>query len=218
MFTGLVEEIGAVKSVVHLGGGRRISFEASKITSDLKIDDSVSVNGVCQTVVSKLNSEFVVETIEETVSKTTLGSFVPGKRVNLERAITLSSRLGGHIVQGHVDTTGTVLKVEMLSTGKNIWIEFPKKFEQYIVATGSITIDGVSLTAARVETGKFMVSIIPHSWKNTTLSELKPGIKVNLEFDILGKYLEKLFLLNKIGTNIDKNISNLNFYLSQPDI
>lgn len=218
MFTGLIEEIGAIRSVAPLGYGRRITVEAKKIIDGLKIDDSVSINGVCQTVVSISGYLFTVEAVEETLSKTTLGALKSNSRVNLERALTLSTRLGGHLVQGHVDTTGVVHLIEKLSAGTNIWFSYDISFDKYLVPTGSICIDGVSLTTARVEQGRFMVSLIPHTLKSSTLSELKHGSKVNLEFDIIGKYIEKLLNSNNSGTVIDKKNSILNNFISQPMI
>lgn len=192
MFTGLVEETGVVRAVRPQGGGRRLTIEARRVMDDLKIDDSVAVNGCCQTVVARTETTFDVEAIEETLAKTTLGEFAAGRRVNLERAMQLGGRLGGHLVQGHVDCRGTVLAVEELSTSHNIHVEFPAEFARYVIPVGSICIDGISLTVARRDENRLMVSIIPHTWKETTIGELRPGAAVNLEFDLVGKYVESI--------------------------
>jgi riboflavin synthase len=141
MFTGIIEEIGKIKSIMPRAGSIRITVEARKVTNDLKIDDSVSLNGACQTVIQKSNTEFTVEAVEETLRKTTLGKFRPGKKINLERAMKLGDRLGGHMVQGHVDCIGSVETIQSEVTGKLLRIEFPSEFSKYIVPLGSICID-----------------------------------------------------------------------------
>ncbi len=213
MFTGLIEEIGVIKSIRSIGGGKKITVEANKILDDLKIDDSVALNGACQTVVAINGNQFDVEAVEETLIKTTLSGFISGKKINLERAAKLGDRLGGHLVQGHVDTVGTVSSIEKLSTGVLIWISFDRQFDKYMVNTGSICIDGVSLTSARVESSRFMVSIIPHTFKMTTLSMLSPGDKVNLEFDIIGKYIDKMISIKQN----EESISFWDNYKDQPE-
>jgi len=211
MFTGLIEEIGTVKAVKPLGGGLRLCIKADKIMEELKIDDSVALNGVCQTIVSLTQDTFDVEAVEETLRKTTFKNLRPGNRVNLERALKLSSRLGGHIVQGHVDCVGRVHSIQKERTGVNVWISYPTDFMKYIVNTGSICINGVSLTSARVERDRFMVSIIPHTWEVTLFKEMKPAMEVNLEFDILGKYIERIMNVGK--TNNDNTLDR---YIDQP--
>lgn len=214
MFTGLIEEIGKIKGIHSLGGGKRISVSASKIMDDLKIDDSVSINGACQTVVSLGSDYFEVEAVEETLAKTTLGALRNGAKVNLERAAKVGDRLGGHIVQGHIDTTGVVKSIEKQLTGIHLWIDFPIEFSKYAVQHGSICIDGVSLTIARLRKNMAMISVIPHTWSVTSLALLNNGSKVNLEFDILGKYIENFMLQRN-----DKRVgdSSLNQYITQPD-
>lgn len=216
MFTGLIEEVGTVKSIISIGGGKRITIAANKIMNDVKIDDSVAVNGTCQTVVKVNGNEFQVEAIEETLKKTTLGSFKIGEKVNLERAAQLGSRLGGHLVQGHVDCTGTVLSISEKATEVQIWIEFPQEFQKYIIPVGSIAVNGVSLTVAQVRNNSFMLTIIPHTWKVTILYMLKPGSKVNLEFDLIGKYIENMLKYGKSGDNMQKK-SGMEQYIDQPD-
>ena len=190
MFTGLIEEIGTIKTIRPIGGGKRITVQANKIMDDLKIDDSVALNGACQTVVSRTGDTFDVEAVEETLRKSTLGKFTPGKKINLERAAKLGDRMGGHLVQGHVDCTGHILSIQPEAAGKLVWISFPGEFNRYIVPVGSICI--VSLTVAKIEGTKFMVSVIPHTWELTMMRELKSGTEVNLEFDMIGKYVERM--------------------------
>ena len=199
MFTGLVEETGVVRSVRPFGRGRRLTIEAVRVMDDLKIDDSVAVNGCCQTVVARTDNTFDVEAIEETLAKTTLGSFSAGRRVNLERAMQLGGRLGGHLVQGHVDCRGVVDSIDELEASHNIWVEFPDEFSRYVIPVGSICIDGISLTVARKDNNRLMVSIIPHTWKETTIGELRSGSEVNLEFDLIGKYVESILAHGREG-------------------
>jgi riboflavin synthase len=194
MFTGLIEEIGVVRAVQPQGTGLRLVVEARKIMNDVKIDDSVSINGACQTVVACTSTTFTVDTVRETLAKTTLTLFSVGKRVNLERAMQLGARLGGHLVQGHVDTRGSVVSVESQQGSWLLTVQFPEEFTRYVIPVGSICIDGVSLTAARVQANTLTVAVIPHTWKSTTLAELVPGAAVNLEFDVIGKYIERMLL------------------------
>ncbi len=208
MFTGLIEELGEISAIRPIGGGKRISVKASKIMDDLKIDDSVALNGACQTVVARSEHHFEVEAVEETLRKSTLGQFRPGMKINLERAARLGDRMGGHLVQGHVDTIGTVANIHKESAGILVWVSYPTEFDKYVIPTGSVTIDGISLTSARVEGYKFMVSVIPHTWKVTNLNNIRIGAYVNLEFDVIGKYLDKLLKGNKP--------SSLDQYIDQP--
>ncbi len=208
MFTGLIEEIGEISAIRPIGAGKRISVKASKILDDLKIDDSVALNGACQTVVTVSGNQFEVEAVEETLRKSSLGQFRPGMKINLERAARLGDRLGGHLVQGHVDTIGTIANIHKESAGILVWVSYPKEFDKYVIPTGSITIDGISLTSARVEGYKLMVSVIPHTWKVTNLNNIRIGSYVNLEFDVIGKYVDKLLKGNKP--------SSLEQYIDQP--
>jgi riboflavin synthase len=192
MFTGLIEEIGTIKAISPLGGGKTIEVSAKKILDDVKVDDSVSIEGVCQTVVSVASTSFVVEAVEETLRKTNFNKLSIGKKVNLERAMRLNDRLGGHLVQGHADCTGTIRQIRRETTGILIQVAYPSEYAKYLVRTGSVCVNGVSLTIARLDGGSFTVSIIPHTFNNTSFQFLKNGDSVNLEFDIIGKYLEKL--------------------------
>ncbi len=191
MFTGLIEEVGKISAVAQRGRARILTVKSNKLINEIKIGDSVAVNGVCLTVFEKLADCFKVEAVEETIKKTTLGSLKNGDFVNLELSLKLDERLGGHIVLGHVDSTGTIKSIKKL---KNSWIfeiEFPREFEKYIIPEGSIAVDGISLTVAELDGNRFRVSIIPFTWENTNLKFRKVGDKVNLEFDFLGKYVER---------------------------
>lgn len=192
MFTGIVEEIGNVKAIRVRGDGMRIEIVAKKVVRGLKVDNSVSVNGTCLTVVSRTRGSFSLDAVKETLRKTSLGGLRSGSEVNLERAVTLHQRLGGHLVQGHVDTPGTVLKRTNLKTSWMYTIGFPKRFRKYLIPVGSIAVDGVSLTVARLFADRFVVAIIPFTFENTIFHEYSAGSKVNLEFDIVGKYIESL--------------------------
>ncbi len=195
MFTGLVEEIGTVKNVKPLGGGLKITIAAQKVIEDFQIGDSINVNGTCQTVVKFTKDQFEVEAVEETLKKTNLGKLKLNEKVNLERSLTLNKRLGGHFVTGHVDTTGKILNIKELSTSYLVDISYPKEFNKYLINVGAIAIDGISLTVANFDEEKFTVSIIPHTWKVTNLADRTIGSEINLEFDVLGKYVARL--LNK---------------------
>ena len=192
MFTGLIEEIGSISSKRSIGNGLRFGVRANKIMDGLAIGDSVNINGVCQTVVAISGNIFEFDTVEETLRKTTLATFVQSTAVNLERALLVSARLGGHFVLGHVDCTGTIININKLSTGYEVSVQFPTEFERYIIPVGSIAVDGVSLTVAELHNNIFKVAIIPHSWCETIFGTSRVGNTVNLEFDVLGKYVEKM--------------------------
>ncbi len=192
MFTGIIQDVGTVSAVKKVGGGIRISLQAPQSARELKVDDSVSVNGVCQTVIQKRGIGFTVEAVEETLSKTTLGALTVSTRVNLELPVRLQDRLGGHLVQGHVDCVGTIGNVQKKASSWLITVHFPEEFDRYVIPVGSIAIDGISLTVASTTPGSLTVSIIPHTLEKTTLASARTGGKVNLEFDLLGKYIEKM--------------------------
>jgi riboflavin synthase len=192
MFTGLVEEKGNLKEKIKTGDGYRFKFVAVKVMEDLKIGSSISVNGCCLTVVEKDNNTFAVDTIEETLKKTNLGSLSKGDNVNLERPLKADDRLGGHFVLGHIDTTGIVEDVKELSNSHFMRIKFPEAFKKYLIYVGSVAIDGVSMTVAELTGNTFSVGIIPHTWQETVFSDKKTGDSVNLEFDVLGKYVERI--------------------------
>jgi len=192
MFTGIVEEVGTVRTITKFGDGLEFTIAARKVLSDIDIDNSICVNGVCLTVVRRTKSNFTIQAVKETLSKTNLGKLKKHSVVNLERSVKLQDRLGGHLVQGHVDITGTIEKIVKLKTSWMYTISMPVKFRKYLIHVGSVTVDGTSLTVARLETDRFTVAIIPYTFENTVFSQYKKGSKVNLEFDIIGKYLESL--------------------------
>ncbi len=192
MFTGIIEEVGKIHSIKKFGDGIEIIISARKVLSDLNIDNSICVNGVCLTVVRRTKTNFTIQAVKETLTKTNLGELKKESVVNLERSVTLQDRLGGHLVQGHVDTTGTITKIVTLKTSWMYTISFPKKFRKYLISVGSITVDGTSLTVATLERSKFTVAIIPYTFEQTVFNQYKKGNHVNLEFDMVGKYLESL--------------------------
>src|ERR1017187_407622 len=192
MFTGLIEEKGKLINKIKTGDGLRLVLTAQKVFNDLNIGSSISVNGVCLTVVELNNNSFAVDTIEETLKKTNLGQLNLNDFVNLERPLKADARLGGHFVLGHVDTTGKVEAIKELSNSHFITISFPDNFKQYLIYVGSVAIDGVSMTVAEVNKNSFSVGVIPHTWSETVFSDKKIGDSVNLEFDVLGKYVEKI--------------------------
>ena len=194
MFTGIIQEIGIVDAVVRKSGGVRLAIRADASAQEIKVDDSVAINGVCQTVISRRESSFEVEAVEETLRKTTIGSLRVSDRVNLELALQMGDRLGGHLVQGHVDCVGHVESVEKRPMSWLVRVSFPRGFSRYVVPVGSIAVDGVSLTVAAVEGSAFIVSVIPHTLEKTTLSDVRAGAAVNLEFDLVGKYIERMVL------------------------
>ena len=192
MFTGLVEETGIIKKITQSGKGLSLSVQAKKVFDDLKIGDSININGACQTVVSINNFTFTVDTIEETLKKTNLGKLKVNDIVNLERSLRADSRLGGHFVLGHIDTTGTITEIKKLTNSHSIKVSFPEEFGKYLIRVGSVAIDGISLTVAEVDKNSFSVAIIPHTWVETSFAIKKTGDSVNLEFDILGKYVQRM--------------------------
>ncbi len=192
MFTGLVEEKGKLKNKIATGDGFQFEVEASLVLSDLNVGNSIAVNGCCLTVVKRTENSFFVDTIEETLSKTNLGVLKQGDLVNLERPLKADARLGGHFVLGHVDTVGRVEAIKELSNSHWMTFSYPDKFKHLLIYVGSIAIDGVSMTVAQLEGNTFSVGIIPHTWKETIFAEKKVGDTVNLEFDVLGKYVERI--------------------------
>lgn len=210
MFTGIVEEIGKIKSFKKGLNGAELEIECSKVLCDTKIGDSIAVNGVCQTVTQLLKSSFKVQLSDETLNITTFNNAHSGDIVNLERALTLSSRLGGHIVSGHIDCIGKFLNKQKLSGFYNLTFEISKSQQKYVVYKGSITINGISLTVAELSGNIITVAIIPHTFENTNLKTLKNGDFVNIETDILGKYVENFLSVtdNKKDISMDFLIEN----------
>lgn len=192
MFTGLVEEVGTIEFTEPDQGGRRFVVSASLVASDLTPGDSVNVNGCCQTVIAAGDGQFSVIAVPETLRVTTLGALVEGHVVNLERPVRMMDRLGGHLVQGHVDAVGRVRVVREEPPGWWIDIETAPEVLRYIAYKGSIAVDGTSFTVARVDDGAFSVAVVPHTWQATICRTYKPGTEVNLEVDLIARYLERL--------------------------
>lgn len=200
MFTGLVEEIGTVRAVRREGDYQRIEIDAATVTADTAPGDSISIDGACQTVTAVRPGSFAVDTLAMTLGKTTLGEYRAGRRVNLERAVTPSTRLGGHFVQGHVDGTGRIHDVRR--DGRNVFLtlELPRELLVYCVAEGSIAVEGVSLTIAELRGSLITINVIPVTWSATTLADRSGGDRVNLEVDIIGRYVARMLGLTGAGT------------------
>jgi riboflavin synthase len=194
MFTGIVEELGTVTAVEGQGDALRLTVGARTVLTDVHLGDSIAVNGCCLTVstLADTGDTWTADVMQETLDKTGLGGLAVGDRVNLERAVTVDKRLGGHIVQGHVDGVGTVLSRSPSEHWEVVEIGLPARLSRYLVAKGSITVDGVSLTVVDVDDDRFTVSLIPETLTRTTLGFRQPGDRVNLEVDVLAKYVERL--------------------------
>ena len=188
MFTGIVEEVGVVAKI----SGNAMTVRASKVLEDVKLGDSISVNGACLTAVDFSKSEFSVDLSPETMRRTTLGQLSVGGPVNLERALLASDRMGGHIVQGHVDGTGRVMSIKTDGDSIVFRIRVPKRLNRYIVEKGFVAVDGISLTVVKRGASSFTLAVIPYTLENTNLSAVSVGDRVNLEADILAKYVESL--------------------------
>lgn len=192
MFTGIIEAIGKVAEIERAQESARLTVAAGKIAEDVAPGDSVSVSGVCLTVTSVAPPHVTFDAVYETMRKTTLGTLQVGDPVNLERSLPVGGRLGGHIVQGHVDGTGRIASIRPIDNSYFIYIDAAPELMRYIVTKGSIAVDGISLTVAESEDRTFALSIIPHTWEHTTLKDKHAGDAVNIECDILGKYVEKM--------------------------
>jgi riboflavin synthase len=201
MFTGIVEELGSVRSITPNEGGARFVFGAEVVLDDVELGASIAVNGCCLTVVAHDETTWSADAVIETLARTNLGDLAAGDGVNLERPVRLTDRLGGHLVQGHVDATGTVRSREPQPDGSQIiTINAPDDVLRYVVHKGSITVDGVSLTVARRADEAFAVALIPHTLAVTTLGARAPGDRVNLEADLIAKYIERLMLSREEAT------------------
>ncbi len=192
MFTGLIEEMGQIQVTESLDGGIRFFITAQAVLSDLKVGDSVAVDGVCLTAVRVTENGFDVEAVGETLDKSTLGNYQEGDWVNLERPLTAEGRLGGHFVQGHVNHTGRI--TQWLQRGENYFleVEIPRQLMKYVILEGSIAINGISLTVARLSDNRIGINIIPHTARVTNLRYKRPGDPVNIEVDLIAKYIENL--------------------------
>ena len=192
MFTGIIEELGSVRSIEERGENAHIVIDARVVTEGTNHGDSIAVNGVCLTALDIHEDSFAADVSRETLLRSTLGNLKPGTPVNLERAVTPATRLGGHIVQGHVDARGQFVSVEDHGDSWTVRIGFPPEIARYLVFKGSVAVEGISLTIANLAGEYFEVAIIPKTWELTNLSHLKPGDGVNLEVDVIGKYVERL--------------------------
>ncbi|KAA5534755.1 riboflavin synthase [Taibaiella lutea] len=201
MFTGIIETLGAIKDIQHEGSNIHFTIE-SEISKEVKIDQSVAHDGVCLTVTACNAESHTVTAVAETLQKTNLGSWKAGKTVNLERAMKLGDRLDGHIVQGHVDTTGKCLERKEVDGSHLFHFEFPGRFAALVIEKGSVCINGVSLTAFNVGKNTFSVTIIPYTLEHTTFGNLQPNDIINLEFDILGKYMLRMKEVEISNSNI----------------
>ena len=198
MFTGIIQAIGKISSLQDRGGDIRLDIETGKLDlSDVELGDSIAVNGVCLTAVELPGNGFVADVSRETLSLTSLGNLKTGSPVNLEKALTLATRLGGHLVSGHVDGLGTVISRQEDARSVRFVIEAPKELAKYIVHKGSITVDGISLTVNGVDGARFELNIVPHTLQETIMDTYQPGSRVNLEVDLIARYLERLLLGDK---------------------
>ncbi|GAA2587165.1 riboflavin synthase [Streptomyces tubercidicus] len=209
MFTGIVEELGEVVAVENLGDASQFRLRGPVVTEDAKHGDSIAVNGVCLTVVDTADGEFTADVMAETLKRSSLGALATGSRVNLERPMALGGRLGGHLVQGHVDGTGTILERTPGEHWEIVKIALPAALSRYVVEKGSITVDGVSLTVVDAADDYFTISLIPTTLALTTLGIKKAGDPVNLEVDVLAKYVERLLGRGSADTGGIKDLAEI---------
>ena len=192
MFTGIIEEVGKVEAIRKLGGGIRLKVRCPRSAPELTINDSVAVNGVCLTTVARDEHSFETVAVEETLSKTNVGALTAGSRVNLELPLRFNDRLGGHLLLGHVDTTAPITAIEQKQDSWIFSIRLERPAMRYVIPVGSVAVDGVSLTVARIRGSVISISIIPHTMENTIFSTYAVGSTVNIEFDLVGKYIERM--------------------------
>ena len=194
MFTGIIEELGRIISLERRGDGAKIKVSAATVARDTSEGDSIAVNGVCLTAIEITPDSFAADVSGETLNRSTLGELKVGAGVNLERAVTPTTRLGGHIVQGHVDSTGKFLEARQKGDFWTVRIGFPSDIARYLIYKGSISVEGISLTIANLKDDYFEIAVIPKTWELTNLSSLKNGDQVNLEVDMIAKYVERILL------------------------
>ncbi len=192
MFTGIIEEVGHIKTIRSISGGKRFNISARTVCENTKKGDSIAVNGVCLTVTEIGTDNFWTEAVGETLKKTTIDEMKNGTAVNLERALQLQDRLGGHIVQGHVNAVGRITNITKLGDNYLLEFNFPYEIRKYIINEGSVAVDGISLTVAEVSNKIIKISVIPHTWQNTNLHDRKIGDRINIESDLLAKYIENM--------------------------
>ncbi|MBA4121242.1 MAG: riboflavin synthase [Acidobacteria bacterium] len=201
MFTGIIEELGEISNLEKSVGGARIKISAKVVTENTAEGDSIAINGVCLTALDIKADGFSADVSGETLNRTTLGKLNVGAKVNLERAVTVSTRLGGHIVQGHVDARGKFLEAVQIGAFWTVRVLFPKNIGQYLVYKGAISVEGISLTIADLSEDSFEIAVIPKTWELTNLSALKSGDEVNLEADVIAKYVERIMLYKREEKN-----------------
>ena len=206
MFTGMVEELAQIRSIKPRKKGIRYSISADVVMDDIKIGDSISVNGVCLTIVETKKKYFCMDLVEETLNKSNLGELMEGDVVNLERAMKATDRFGGHIVQGHVETVGVILEKQTQGEEAILSVGLNPEWLRYCIPKGSITLDGVSLTIAKINGNIIEVALIPHTLDNTTLGVKDKSDTLNIETDIIGKYIDRLLSFDAEATEIDTNI------------
>ncbi len=205
MFTGLIEELGEIRSISKKGNSMRLSIAAHKIMTDLAIGDSIAINGICLTVTDFASGRFSVDVMPETVSRTSLNGLKVGSKINLERAMAADGRFGGHFVSGHIDGVATLLAKKSIDNAEIFKFKFAAELQKYLVPKGSIAVDGISLTIADLGVNEFTVSIIPHTLRETNLADLELGDQVNLEVDMLAKYVESILSGSEIVAKQKKN-------------
>ncbi len=208
MFTGLIKDIGTIVSVKRNSEGKEFVIKAPNLHKDIQIDDSVSTNGVCLTATEIKGEMFKIQAVHVTLEKTNIGKLKQGDKVNLELALRPMDRLGGHFVQGHVNGVGAIKSVNQRGKNWEITIDAPKELFRYIISEGSIAVDGISLTVARLREREFTVSIIPHTYENTILHTKKIGDSVNIEVDMMAKYLENFLQFDKRKSKFEEIIKN----------
>ena len=205
MFTGIVEEMGVVRSIENRSGNQCTTLDAQEVMSDIQVGDSISLAGVCHTVVGFDARGFWVESVSETLRRTTLGKLRVGSKINLERSMKMGDRLGGHLVAGHVDGVGKVVDRQDSAGSVVLRIEMGEDLSRYVAEKGSVTVDGISLTVVSVASREFTVSIIPHTLEVTTISGLRPGEQVNLEVDMVARYLERLVTKGSVDSDLTQS-------------
>lgn len=204
MFTGLIEEVGIIGGIQSVSKGKSLLIQARRIQGDLQVNDSIAVNGVCLTATRVLKDAFEVTAVEESLQTSTLGRLDKGAPVNLERALTLNDRLGGHLVQGHVDGVGTLVSIQSQGVETRITVQLPDHLMLYTIVKGSIALDGISLTIADISGSRIRVSVIPHTWQNTTLQKASMGSEMNVEVDFFAKYIEKFLRRDRPDEPMDE--------------
>jgi riboflavin synthase len=200
MFTGLIEEVGTVVEIPTVARGTQLQIAAPQVAEKIQIGDSIAVNGCCLTVAAHQGSQVIFDLLEETLERTNFGTLRQESRVNLERALAADARLGGHFVQGHVDCAARIVALEQNKADQRLEVELPSEFAHYVAYKGSIAVNGISLTVSEVSPESFAVWIIPHTRAHTNMGTVRAGDRVNLEFDLIAKYLERMLDRNAVRT------------------